>query len=79
MHSVLQSHHQPTTVDYAVKCNFFNDFEINLVTASSSIINVYKFYEVTTKVCRLLYIIIGLWSSSKLLQILMLYLLILLT
>ena len=45
MHSVLQSHHQPTTVDHAVKCHFFNDLEVNLVTASSSIINVYKFYE----------------------------------
>ena len=50
MHSILQSHHQPTTVDHAVKCHFFNDFDINLVTASASVINVYKLYEDASKV-----------------------------
>lgn len=45
MHSILTDLHPPTTIDHAVKCNFFNDLEVNLVLASSSILNVYRLYE----------------------------------
>jgi len=44
MHSILEAWHPPTVVDHAVKCNFFNNKEINLVTASSSLLTVYHLY-----------------------------------
>ena len=49
MHSILEGWHPPTAVDHAVKCNFFNRKEVNLVTASSSLLTVYHLYEEASK------------------------------
>lgn len=45
MFSIYRELHPPTVVDHAVKCHFFDDHEINLVTAGSSRIHVYRLYE----------------------------------
>ena len=51
MFSIYRELHPPTVVDHAVKCHFFDDQEINLVTAGSSRIHVYRLYE-ADEVCR---------------------------
>ena len=46
MHSILHSVHQPTVIDHAIKCHFFNHEEVNLVTAGGSMLTVYRLHDI---------------------------------
>jgi len=46
MFSLFKEVHPPTSIDHSVKCHFFNDQEINLVTAGAAKLNVYKLYDI---------------------------------
>lgn len=46
MHSILKENHPPTVIDHALRCNFFNDNEVNMVTAGASKLSIYRLYDV---------------------------------
>ena len=45
MHSILKENHPPTVVDHALRCNFFNDNEVNMITSGSSRLTIYRLYD----------------------------------